>query len=377
MKSDQIKVPKGLDGVLVDETLISLTKPEGKLIYRGYDIDTFAEKTTFEEVSYLILYGNLPTKEELQVFSDKLKQARILPDQFNESLPYVVKSAKPVDWIKTAISLYSSLDLTSDTLSKEELLSKSINLIGAFPVILANGYRLSQNQSPINPKDDLDHSSNALYMMRGSEPDLLEEQAYDLNMILYADHDFNASTFTTRVVASTLTDIYSASIAALAALKGPLHGGAIETAIEMLIEIGDKSNAIKWIDDRLDNKEKIPGFGHRIYQKVDPRTVLHKKNLDKLALKNNDTSLSELCTIVDEHMWKTKQLPANCDFYASPVLYTLGLPVELYTAIFASSRVVGWCAHYLEQVENNRLMRPIAEYVGPIDLNYVPIDQRS
>lgn len=373
-----IRAPKGLENVIVDTTEISGVDPKGEhTIYRGYQIGDLAINATFEEAAFLFLYGHLPKREELEEFSKKLKENREIPKELYELFKLLPRTSHPMDIARIGVSYIGTLDEEAEKLSVDLLYKRAISIVAKMPTIIANGYRISRGLEPITPDLTYPHAKDALRMIIGREPTELESRAFEVTLILYMDHGFNASTFTARVIASTLSDMYAAVSGGLAALKGPLHGGANEKAMKMLLEIGSKEKARSYIEGKLSKKEKIMGFGHRVYKLRDPRVPVAKDFLKKLGEKNLEAlKLYEMCDEIEKVMWELKRIPANIDFYTGPLYYVLGIPIELYTPIFAMSRTVGWTAHYIEQVTNNRLIRPKAEYVGPMGLKYVPIEER-
>jgi citrate synthase len=368
-----IKVPKGLENVIVDKTAISVSDPEGYLIYRGYSIQDVAENSFFEEIAYLILFGKVPNEEELSDFISKLKREREVPFEIYEIFEKLKgKYLVPIDLQKIGVSLLAAYDETWYAQTKEELYLKAIRIISKLATLTANAYRIVyKNLKPIEPRYDLNHSENFLYMLNGKEPDPFYSKILDVTLILYMDHDFNASTFTARVTASTLTDIYSSIASALAALKGPLHGGANERATEMLLKIKDEKEAEEYILSSLRKKEKIMGFGHRVYKKVDPRVPIAKKLFLKLLKRKPELeNMYRIMLKFEEVMWRERRIPPNIDFWIGPLYYGIELDIPLYTPLFALGRVVGWIAHYIEQLQDNKIMRPKAEYVGPLNLKF-------
>jgi citrate synthase len=368
--SDQIRVPKGLAGVAVTETSISKSDPNGTLVYRGYPIEVLAERSTFEEVAYLILYGYLPKKYELDNFSNKLRNEMNLDERIYTLLRLFPPDSNPMDVIRTAISFLGSVD------RKDDLDSQQLSIAAKMAVIVPNSYRTVKRNEYLKPKDGLSYSENLLYMLTSRIPEKEDTWIFERELIFYIEHDLNASSFTVRVVGSTLSDPYSSVTAGLAALKGPLHGGANEAVMEYILKL-EPEKAESFVKEELEKGKKIMGFGHRIYKKFDPRAVLSKKYLEVLAKrKKGGDKIYRTCLSVEKAVWSLKQIPANLDFYAAPVFYLLGIPVELYTPIFASSRVFGWLAHYREQVSDNKLFRPDAIYVGKTGLEYKPIEER-
>ncbi len=369
--SEPIRVPDGLYGVAVTNTSISKSAADGTLTYRGYAIKELFEKASLEESIYLVLEGRLPSEKELDAFVADLRSHARLPKAISDLVGTLPADGHPMDVLRTAVS---ALGVTERSLPARE---QQISLIAKMPALVANCYRLIRGMAVVQPREDLNLASNLLYMLRGKAPGDFESQAFERELILYLEHDVNASTFTVRVVASTLADVYSACTAGLAALKGPLHGGANEAAMQMLLEIAVPGNAERYVKESLAAHKKVMGFGHRVYKKVDPRAQLSKGLLERLLQEQGkDDSLYRLADAVERSIWEAKALPANLDFYAAPIFYSLGIPIAVYTPIFAASRVTGWIAHYNEQLKDNKLFRPDAIYVGANDLAYVPIDKR-
>jgi len=368
-----IKVPKGLENVLVDKTKISVSDPEGKLIYRGYSIEDLADNSFFEEVAYLILKGKIPAHEELSDFISNLKNEREVPKEIYDLFKKLRGTyLSPIDLQKIGLSLLAAYDENWYVQEPEALFLKIIKIISKLATITANGYRIVfKNLEPIQPSNELLHAENFLYMLTGSKPNPFFAKLLDITLILYMDHDFNASTFITRAIASTLSDIYSALLGGLSALKGPLHGGANERATEMILKIKDPEDAEKYILNKLAKKEKIMGFGHRIYKKFDPRSEIAKKLFMKLVERYPKyDNLLKIMIKFEEVMKKERNIPANVDFWIGPLYYAMGIDIPLYTPIFAISRIVGWSAHYIEQIQDNKIIRPKAEYIGPINLKF-------
>jgi citrate synthase len=369
--AETIRVPDGLYGVAVTETSISKSAADGTLTYRGYPIEELFDKASFEECIFLILEGRLPKRNELEEFVAKLRSQASVPKNIYGLVRNLPADAHPMDVLRTAVS---GLGATERALSPKE---QQHSLIAKMPALVANCYRIVRGMDAVEPRSDLSQAANLLYMLSGTHPGRFDSWAFERELILYLEHDVNASTFTVRVVASTLADIYAASTAGLAALKGPLHGGANEAAMQMLLEVGSPENAAKYVQDRLTSGKKIMGFGHRVYKKVDPRAQLSKGMLRRLLKeKGMDDGLFRLTEAVETAMWDTKHIPANLDFYAAPIFYTLSIPIPVYTPIFAASRISGWVSHYNEQIAHNKLFRPDAVYIGSNDLTYVPIEKR-
>jgi citrate synthase len=367
----------GLEGIVAGLSQISEIDPKTEdLTYRGYDIHELFKHSTFEEVAYLLLMGALPKKAELDAFSHQLTEARDIPKPLIEILRNFPKNAHPMDMLRSGSSLLSMFDPEAAQGGHEVNVRKAIRLIGKFSTIVAYSYRLSKGQEIVSPNPQFSHAKNFLYMLTGKVPDDYAVKVLDLTLILYAEHGFNASTFSSRVTASTLSDLHSAVTSAIGTLKGPLHGGANEQAMKMLLEIGEVSKAKAWITDALVNKKKIMGFGHREYKDGDPRAKILKPVAIELGKRFGQTKWAEISEIVEQTMLQDKRLYPNVDFPCAVVYYLMGLPIELYTPIFAVSRISGWSAHVIEQLENNRLIRPECEYTGPRDSKYIPIENR-
>lgn len=369
--SEPIRVPKGLYGVAVTETSIAKSDVDGSLTYRGYSISDLFERSNFEECAFLILNGRLPTKNELNDFAVEMRSKTKIPDSIFSLIRDLGREAHPMDVLRTAVSGLGSVE---GRLSKNE---QKFSIIAKMPVLVANGYRISRGMTKMEPDNDLNSAANLLCMLTGKRPTDFEAWAFERELILYMEHDLNASAFAVRVIASTLADVYSACTGGIAALKGSLHGGANEAAMEMLLKIGNPEEAASQIQEMLSRGEKIMGFGHRVYKKVDPRAQASKQLLKRLLEeKKKPSTMYDLCDAVERKMWEQKKLPANLDFYAAPIFYELGIPIEVYTPIFAASRIVGWVSHYDEQLSDNKLFRPDAIYVGATKKAYTPIDLR-
>ncbi|BFH73657.1 citrate synthase/methylcitrate synthase [Sulfurisphaera javensis] len=373
-----MEIKKGLEDVYVKETEITYIDGElGRLYYRGYSIYDLAEFSNFEEVSYLILYGKLPNKEELSWFQEKLREERYLPDFIVKFLKEVRKDAQPMDVLRTAVSLLGIEDSKND----EPLDVKGIKLISKFPTIVANYARLRKGLEVIDPDPKLSHAENFLYMLYGNKPNEIKAKTMDVALILHIDHEMNASTFASLVVASTLSDIYSSIIAGISALKGPLHGGANYEALKMFKEIGSPENVNDYILNKLSNKQRIMGFGHRVYKTYDPRARILKQYAKLLAEKeggeiNTLYSIAEKVEEIGIKYLGSRGIYPNVDFFSSIVFYALGFEPDLFPAVFASARVVGWVAHIIEYIKDNKIIRPKAYYKGEIGKKYIPIDSR-
>ncbi len=371
------EVKPGLEGVVAGETAICSVRPEGELIFRGYNVHDLAEQAAFEEVAYLVLYGRLPNRAELGAFDAQLRSNRQLPPDVVEGLESLPPDAVPMDSLRTAVSMLALYDPDAGEDSYEANLRKATRLVAGMPTVVAALYRLSKGLTVVAPNPDLNHAANFLHMLRGGRPEEFEARVLEVTLILYMEHEFNASTFTARVIASTLADLYGAVVGAIAALKGPLHGGANEKAMDAILEIGDPARAGAWVEENLRQKKRIMGFGHRIYKTADSRVQVAKKWGALLGKQLDDTRLSDICIAVEEVMWREKNLCPNVDFYAAPIYHMMEIPIVLNTPIFAMSRVVGWSAHIVEQMVNNRLFRPNSRYVGDTGLQFVPLDHRG
>jgi citrate synthase len=370
-------VTRGLEGVVATTSSIS-SIIDDTLTYVGYDIDDLAENATFEEVVYLLWHRELPTRQQLEELRKQLAENATIPSEIIEHFKlYPIEKVHPMAALRTAISLLGLYDEEADIMDPEANYRKAIRLQAKIPTIVTAFSRIRKGLDPVAPRPDLGFAANFLYMLTGSEPNETAVEAFDKALVLHADHELNASTFTARVCVATLSDIYSGITAAIGALKGPLHGGANEAVMKMLTEIGTVENVEPYVQKKLANKEKIMGFGHRVYRKGDPRAKHLKKMSEKLTKLVGQPHWYEMSVKIEEIMNSTKPLPPNVDFYSASVYHCLGIDHDLFTPIFAVSRMSGWLAHILEQYENNRLIRPRAEYTGPAKQVYVPIEQRG
>lgn len=368
----------GLEGVIAGITKISNVDPDRQsLMYRGYDIRDLADHSTFEEVAYLLLHDDLPNKSELETFKKTLLSERAVPQSVLDVLKTFPKNAHPMDHLKTAVALIAMHDPEVEDGSHEANVRKAIRLTAKFPTLITAAYRYSQGQQPVAPDNSLTHAENFLYMLDGKKPDAYTARIMDVSLICYAEHGFNASTFSARVTASTLSDLHSAIVSAIGTLKGPLHGGANEEAMKMLLEIGTPENAEAWVKDALATKKKIMGFGHREYKSGDPRATILGEYGRELSERLNNTKWYQMATIVEEAMLREKALRPNVDFPTAYIYYMMGLPIPIYTPMFAVARIAGWSANVIEQLDNNRLFRPKADYDGPTHKDYIPLEQRS
>lgn len=364
----------GLAGIVAGTSGISKVDPAGdELLYYGYRVGQLCEHSSFEEVCFLLLHGKLPTTAELTAFDKKLKANREVDSHVLEFLCKMPKEAHYMDILRSGISLMSHTDPKCDDNSKEAEIDKAIRMLAKTPNLLAARVRALNGDKPISPKSDLSHAANFLYMLKGEEPDSDFTNALDDSLICYAEHSFNASTFAARVCTSTLSDMYSAICGAIGTLKGPLHGGANEAAMYMLLEIGDLEKTESWIRNALANKFKIMGFGHRVYKKKDSRAPLLKAWGEKLAEKVGETKWVKMADVVERLLWDEKKLFPNVDFPAATLYYAMGLPIDTYTPLFVVARISGWCAHVMEQRADNKLIRPASIYTGPEPRDYVAI----
>jgi citrate synthase len=354
----------GLEGIVAAESSICFIDGDaGILSYQGYNIHTLAEKATFEEVIFLLWNGRLPKQAELDELKAALAANRAIPAEVTAFLKAAGKSA-PMDVLRTAVSMLSLYDPLASDSSPEANKTKAIKLMSQTATIVTTFDRLRKGQPVVEGDPKLCMAANFLYTLTGKKPDDVMERAFDIALILHADHELNASTFAARVVAATLSDIYSAATAGIAALKGPLHGGANEDVIKMLLEAGSADKAIEHVKYRLANKMKVPGFGHRVYRTIDPRATHLSALSEEIGKRTGHVDLYNTSKLIEQHMKETKNLNANVDFYSASTYYSLGIPIDLFTPIFAVSRMSGWTAHVLEQYHNNRLIRPRADYTG-------------
>ena len=371
------EIQAGLKDVVVAKSEIcKIDGNQGELIYAGINIHELAENATFEEVIFLLLNRRLPKADELRQLDQSLKAQRAIPEGIVSLLRLLPKTTEPMDALRSAVSALSSYDPTPEDNSLDASRNRVLRLIAQMPTLVASFQRIRSGQALIPPQAKLSHAANFLHMLSGKEPDPTSARVFDIALILHADHGFNASTFAARVTASTLSDVYSAITSAIGTLKGPLHGGANQRVMEMLIEIGD-SDPLAYVKDLLARHEKVMGFGHRVYRTEDPRATHLRKMSQQLSLATRNLKWFEMSKKIEDFMIAEKKINANVDFYSASVYYTLGIPTDLFTLLFAMSRMSGWGAHILEQYADNRLIRPREDYVGPIDQHWVPIEQRK
>jgi len=370
------EIHKGLAGVYADTTAISKVNPESNsLLYRGYPVQELAASCTFEEVAYLLWHGELPTAEELAKFETLERSLRALDPRVKRIIDELPLDAHPMDVVRTAVSVIGATDgslaRVDDWADERYNLTRSIALFAQLPSIVAYDQRRRRDEQLIEPRDDLGYSANFLHMTFGEVPDLTVVTAFDVSMILYAEHSFNASTFTARVVASTLADLYSAVTAAIGALKGPLHGGANEAVMHVFEEIGTAGGVELWLDQALTEKRKIMGFGHRVYKNGDSRVPTMKAALDTLIAEYDRPDIGELYETLETLMNERKNIKPNLDYPSGPAYHLIGFDTEMFTPLFVAARVTGWTAHIMEQLAANSLIRPLSAYSGP-DERHVP-----
>ncbi len=370
---------KGLQDVVANESSICfIDGARGILSYRGIDIHELAQRSNFEETTYLLWNGKLPTASELKQFSQQLATARSLPPQVLEFLRTLPKSASPMEVLRTTVSLLSSYEADANSTTHVANLLKSFHLTSQIPMIVACFDRIRKGKKLVEPDPSLSHAANFLWLLNGEKPSATATRALDVALILHADHELNASTFAARVIAATLSDMHSAITGAIGALKGPLHGGANEAVMRILYAI-DKAgeDPVEHVKGMLDRKEKISGFGHRVYTTEDPRAT-HLRRMSEELGRDANPKWYDMSRKIELFVKDKKKLNANVDFYSASTYTTLGIDIDLFTPIFAVSRIAGWCAHVIEQHDDNRLIRPRAEYTGPAyPAPYTPIEKRN
>ena len=369
---------RGLEEVVAAQTAISdIDGKLGKLWYVGYSIDDLAKHSTFEEVTYLVHHLRLPTQIELEELLEQMVNDREAADFVADLMPTLAKQTSPMSMLRTGVSAASAYDSDGWDQSPEANYRKAIRIISLLPTLIAYYDRHRRGLDPVAPNPKLPHAANFLYMLIGEEPSQEMADAMDTAFIAYVDHTMNASTFCARVVASTLSDMHSSVVAAIAALKGPLHGGANEQAMRMLEEIGEPERADGFVKDLFARKERIMGFGHRVYKTEDPRATILRTLARELGEHTGDTKWFDISQRVERVVMDEKGLYPNVDFYMAAVLHSLGLATDLFTPMFAAGRAAGWTAHIREQYADNRLIRPESDYIGPTDQHYVPIEDRT
>ena len=376
-------VEKGLEGVTVTEsTLSNIDGDEGRLIYRGYDITGLAREASYEEVLYLLWYGDLPTEAILTQFREAMAANRGLEDGVLSVVRELARqNAAPMGALRTITSTLAAYDSdAADEADPQNLVAnvrKGRRVTAKLPTALAAYVRLRNGNEPVSPRADLDHAANFLYMLNGEKPDPVAAETFDMALVIHADHGLNASTFSAMVTASTLADLHSALVSAVGTLSGSLHGGANQNVMSMLREVDEsEKEPADWVEDALEEGRRVPGFGHRVYDVKDPRAVILGEKSEELGEAAGDTKWYDYSTAIERYISEEKGLAPNVDFYSATTYYQMGIPVDVYTPIFTVSRVGGWVAHVLEQYEDNRLIRPRARYTGPTDREFVPLGER-
>ncbi len=369
---------RGLEGVVaLDSELCFIDGQQGELIYHGYDIRDLAQHTSFEEVAYLLWNGALPNQAQLDALHQQLRAERELPPMVLDLLRLTPEDANPMAALRSAVSALALFDGEADDMSPEANYRKAVRLTARTPTIIAAFDRLRKGLDPLSPLKKGSTAYDFLYMLNGEEPGQAAERTFDVCLVLHAEHGLNASTFTGRVIGSTLSDIYSAVTGAIGALKGPLHGGANIEVMKMLLELDRTGkDPVDFVHEKLEKKEKVMGFGHRVYKVLDPRAAILREMVEDLSEERDARQWYEYSSKIMETMVGEKNIYPNVDFFSASVYYMLGIDVDIYTPIFALSRMTGWTAHLLEQWKDNRLIRPRAEYVGPRGLTVTPIDER-
>ena len=367
---------KGLEGVVACSTAISFIV-DSTLTYRGYTIEDLAAHSTFEETVFLLWNNRLPSKTELESLHKEIGSVMALDPKLIESIKTLpTKDVHPMAWLRSAVSMSALYDNEAQDDSKEAVMRKAIRLTAKMSTLVCAFERIRKGQPLIAPNPAKSVAWNFFNMLNGKEADAEMVRQFDICLILHADHELNCSAFAARVTASSLSDVYSAMVSAISALKGPLHGGANEQVMLMLKDIGDMKRARVWVQEALDNKQKVMGIGHRVYKNGDPRAKVLRAMSDKLTAKTGQHELYEMSTLIDDEMQSKKNLLPNVDFYSATVYYSMGIPIDLFTPIFAVSRVSGWLAHVMEQWTNNRIYRPRGKWTGKSGLTYTPVEKR-
>jgi citrate synthase len=368
-------IDRGLENVIACSTGISSIHGS-TLLYRGYTIEDLAENATFEEVVYLLWFGSLPKRAELEGFTEELRACMPLPPESFGWFHGLPTRVHPMDFLHAVVAALTLHDPDANIIEHEATARKARRLTARIPTIVTAYHRVRSGQWPLQPLGDRSIAWNFLYMLLGHEPDEKLVRRFDTCLILHADHELNASAFSARVTSSTLSGIYSSILAAIGTLKGPLHGGANEQVMRMLLEIGSPDRLATWLERALDSGAKIMGFGHRVYKEGDPRAKILKRMSREITAEIGRPELYEMSAELEELMHDRKGLICNVDYYSATVYYSMGIPIDLFTPVFASSRIAGWCAHIIEQYQNNRIYRPRGRYVGPTGLTYQPVDRR-
>ena len=378
MASEKIvNVKKGLEGVVADTTSISKVMPDiNALVYRGYPVQELAELCSFEEVAWLLWHGELPTKSQLESFQKAERKYRKISKKLLEIIRLFPRDAHPMDTLRTGVSFLAMEDKRIWDSARETNQDKALCLLAKIPTIIAACYRHRKGEDFVTPRDDLSISENIFHMCFARVPHQEVVRAFDVSLILYAEHGFNASTFTSRVITSTNSDLYSATVGAIGALKGPLHGGANEQVMHVLQEIDDPAKAETWLLDALKQKHKIMGFGHRVYRKGDSRVPTMKKYAQKMGKRMNATKWQEISDILEKTMVEQKNIYPNLDFPAGPAYFLMGFDIDMFTPLFVLARTTGWSAHIMEQTAENRIIRPLCQYTGITERKVPPLGER-
>jgi 2-methylcitrate synthase len=378
VSAEESNIHRGLEGVVVDTTRISKVMPEiNALVYYGYPVQELAEQCSFEEVAWLIWHGELPDAKQLAEFQTEERSQRELSADLLAVLQRCPRRAHPMNVLRTSVSFLGMEDAEPEKQDASTNLKRSVSLLAKIPTMVAAFYRLRKGQEFIAPRRDLGFTENFFQMVFGETPAAAVIKAFDASLVLYAEHGFNASTFTTRVVVSSLSDIYSGVVGGIASLKGPLHGGANEAVMQMLLEIGEPSSARQWMLTALREKRKVMGFGHRVYKSGDSRVPTMKKYARKMAEFTGQTKWLDIADILEATMLEQKHIHPNLDFPSGPAYHMMGFDTDMFTPFFVMARITGWTAHIMEQLANNRLIRPLSEYIGPGERRVVPMSTRG
>lgn len=365
----------GLEGIIAGETVIS-TVEQDSLAYFGYPIEQLAEHSSFEETAYLLLNGALPNRTQLREFTGRIDRYRTLPAEVLAAIRSIPRTAGGMEVLRTGVSMLGHFDVAKGD-SKSALIERSMHILGAVPTMIAARMRFLDGKDPIAPKAGLSHAAQFLYMAFNQQPGQLEERILNLTLVLYAEHEFNASTFTARVCASTLSDVYSCVVSGIGALKGPLHGGANEESMKLVDRFKSAAEARAWALEAVEKKELIMGFGHRVYKNGDHRARILQPYMEQLGKLRNEQWRVEIWHAIKDVVWEKKKIHMNVDYPCGLTYFFMNLPIDIYTPLFVASRVSGWCAHIIEQLTNNRIIRPRSRYVGPALRDYVPMEQRA
>ena len=368
---------RGLEGVVAAETrLCDLDGKNGRLAYGGYDIEDLARQATFEEVAYLLWHGELPGKPQLDRFVSELISARSIPRELIEAFRLMPRSTDPMRALQAAVAILGMHDPDTTDNSHDANRRKAARVASQLAIAICAHHRVRGGQEPVTPAADLGHAANFLYMLTGVRPSATAAKAFDASLTLYAEHEMNASTFTTRVITSTQSDMHSAVAGGVGALKGPLHGGAGEAVMHTLLEIGEVASVERFTEDALRTKRRLMGFGHRVYRAGDPRAAILRGMAEEACRQSGQFKWFQISVTLHERISAAKGLIPNVDFYSAPLFYSLGIPVDLFTPVIAAGRIAGWTANIIEQLDDNRLIRPRGDYIGPGRRAWMPLDRR-